>query len=75
MQSLIAINKILKIRIQLFEEIASTNGMTGPVAGNFLRAPYSFSTTDRFLCVFSRCTGEAFPAPLPGVNDAPECQP
>ena len=29
---------------------------------------------DELLCKFTRCMGEPFPAPLPGVNDLPACQ-
>ena len=45
------------------------------VAGTFIRVPYSGAATDQLLCYFSRCQRAPFPAPLPGVNDLPSCQP
>ena len=45
------------------------------VAGNLLRMPYSGLATHRLICRVSRCTRQPFPAPLPGINDWPECQP
>ena len=45
------------------------------VAGTFFLATYSGKPTDQLLCYFSRCQRAPFPAPLPGVNDLPSCQP
>ena len=45
------------------------------VAGTFSKVPYSGAATDQLLCYFSRCQRAPFPAPLPGVNDLPSCQP
>eukprot|EP00092_Neocalanus_flemingeri_P030340 GFUD01032935.1.p1 GENE.GFUD01032935.1~~GFUD01032935.1.p1 ORF type:complete len:255 (+),score=52.84 GFUD01032935.1:13-777(+) len=44
------------------------------VAGNFFFTTYT-RATDEILCYFSKCTGEPFPFPAPGVNDGPDCQP
>ncbi len=40
--------------IQDHNDFARDNGLGEPEAGNFFNARYSFATTDRFLCVFSR---------------------
>ena len=45
------------------------------VAGNFLHVPYSGYATHQIDCRFSKCTKSAWPFPIPGVNDLPECQP
>ena len=42
------------------------------VAGTFFYTTYS-SATDVFLCLGTRCSGDAFPFPIPGVNDLPIC--
>ena len=45
------------------------------VAGNFIQVPYSGIYTKQMLCRFTKCTRTAFPFPIPGVNDLPDCQP
>ncbi|XP_059086677.1 phosphatidylethanolamine-binding protein homolog F40A3.3-like isoform X2 [Tigriopus californicus] len=60
-------------RLQNLSDLVSKYRLGVPTAGNFLRVKYS-STTNKFLCKFSACTGSPFPAPLPGINDSPECQ-
>ena len=45
------------------------------VAGTFFLVPYSGRATEEMLCYYSRCTRGAFPPPIPGVTDRPECQP
>ena len=44
------------------------------VAGNFLLTRGGGSAVDDLLCKFTRCQGEPFPAPIPGVNDGTACQ-
>merc|ERR1712106_1191571 len=55
------------------DDLAQKYGLTLE-AGTFIYSKYSGKTTDDLLCRFTRCTGEAFPAPLPGINDGPACQ-
>ena len=43
------------------------------VAGNFFFTTYNEATND-LLCYFTKCTGEPFPIPVPGINDGPDCQ-
>lgn len=50
------------------------NNLGSPVAGNFFNSRYSGKVTDEILCIYGMCTGNPFPALLPGVNDGPECQ-
>jgi len=45
------------------------------VAGNFLYMPYSGYATHDMVCRISKCTGTAWPFPIPGINDLEECQP
>ena len=65
-------NDGLATRIGDKAALAEEYSLTGPVAGNFLYTVYS-PATDPILCRYTRCTGRPFPAPLPGVNDGPEC--
>jgi len=44
------------------------------VAGNFFFSTYTDASND-LLCYMTKCTGEPFPLPAPGINDGPECQP
>jgi len=44
------------------------------VAGTWFQVPYSGRESDKMNCYFSKCTRAPFPAPLPGVNDGPQCQ-
>ena len=44
------------------------------VAGNFFFSTYTPSATDPILCFFTKCTGESFPIPLPGINDGEDCK-
>ncbi len=61
---------------QNYTEIASMLFLDAvPTAGNFFVVRYSFDTTDRFICIVSRCTGRPFPTLIRGVNDRPECEP
>ena len=43
------------------------------VAGTFFLDTYT-DATDTLLCYMSKCTGEPFPIPAPGINDGPECR-
>ena len=43
------------------------------VAGNFFFSTYT-EVTNSLLCTFTKCTGEPFPFPLPGINDGQECK-
>ena len=61
-------------RIHDYTELATKYGLE-LVAGNFLQCPWSGFHTQQMLCRISRCTREAFPFPMPGVNDLAECQP
>ena len=42
------------------------------VAGNFFFTTYT-KGTNVLLCYTTKCSGEAFPFPVPGINDGPEC--
>ena len=44
-----------------------------PTAGNFFVVRYSFETTDKFLCIVSKCTKSPFPTNIAGVNSGPSC--
>jgi len=44
------------------------------VAGNFFFTTYTPSSTDPILCFMTKCTGEAFPIALPGINDGDDCK-
>ena len=37
--------------------------------------PYSGAATHAMVCRLSKCVGEQWPFPLPGINDLEECQP
>merc|ERR1739844_190447 len=43
------------------------------VAGTFFYTTYT-STTNALLCYYSKCLGEPWPYPAPGMNDGPDCQ-
>merc|ERR1711915_365261 len=62
---------LLRVRITDKKAIAEEHGLE-LVAGTFIYTTYS-SATDVFLCLGTRCGGEAFPFPIPGVNDLPIC--
>ena len=42
------------------------------VAGNFFFTTYT-EATNTLLCYFTKCSGQPFPVPAPGINDGPEC--
>ena len=44
------------------------------VSGTWLLMPYSGAATHAMICRLSRCVGEQWPLPLPGINDLEECQ-
>ena len=44
------------------------------LAGNYLYMPYSGQATHAMVCRISKCTGAAWPFPIPGINDLEECQ-
>ena len=44
------------------------------VAGSWLLMPYSGAATHAMVCRLSKCLGEQWPFPLPGINDLEECQ-
>jgi len=43
------------------------------VAGNFFFTTYT-DASNNLLCYMTKCTGNPFPIPAPGINDGPECQ-
>ena len=45
------------------------------MAGSWLWLPYSGLATHAMVCRLSKCLGEQWPFPLPGINDLEECQP
>merc|ERR1712226_219319 len=65
---------IVSGRIHNYEELSSKYGLQ-LAAGNFLQCPWSGSHTLEMVCRVSKCTREAFPFPIPGVNDLEECKP
>jgi len=65
---------IVSARIHDYEELASKYGLQ-LAAGNYLQCPWSGSHTLEMVCRVSKCTREAFPFPIPGVNDLEECKP
>merc|ERR1712088_1144793 len=65
---------IVSARIHDYMELASKYGLQ-LAAGNYLQCPWSGSHTLEMICRVSKCTREAFPFPMPGVNDLEECQP
>ena len=44
------------------------------VAGTWLLMPYSGTATHAMVCRLSKCLGEQWPFPLPGINDLEECR-
>merc|ERR1712088_321783 len=65
---------IVSARIHDYEALASKYGLE-LAAGNYLQCPWSGSHTLEMVCRVSKCTREAFPFPIPGVNDLEECKP
>merc|ERR1712226_734803 len=65
---------IVSGRIHNYEELSSKYGLQLE-AGNYLQCPWSGSHTLEMVCWVSKCTREAFPFPIPGVNDLEECKP
>merc|ERR1712079_71233 len=65
---------IIEPRIVDYKEIQSKYDLE-LVAGNFLYMPYSGYATHAMVCRISKCTGTAWPFPIPGINDLDECQP
>ena len=60
-------------RIHDYRELATKYALE-LVAGNFIQVPWSGFHTQQMLCMITRCTREAFPFPMPGINDLAECQ-
>merc|ERR1712079_73171 len=65
---------IVTARIHDYRDLANKYGLQLK-AGNYLQCPWSGSHTLEMVCRVSKCTREAFPFPIPGVNDLEECQP
>merc|ERR1712226_620089 len=65
---------IVSARIHDYRDLVSKYGLQLE-AGNYLQCPWSGSHTVEMICRVSKCTKEAFPFPIPGVNDREECQP
>merc|ERR1711936_1030710 len=65
---------IVTARIHDYRDLASKYDLQLK-AGNYLQCPWSGSHTLEMVCRVSKCTREAFPFPIPGVNDLEECQP
>merc|ERR1711994_480032 len=65
---------IVTARIHDYKDLASKYNLQLK-AGNYLQCPWSGSHTLEMVCRVSKCTREAFPFPIPGVNDLEECQP
>ena len=61
-------------RIHDYEELAEKYNLE-LVAGNWLSMPYSGKATHDMVCRISKCLGEVWPFPLPGINDLEECKP
>ena len=62
------------LALQNFADIVSLLFLNAvPTAGNFFVVRYSFETTDKFLCIVSKCTRSPFPTEITGVNDGPKC--
>ena len=61
-------------RIYDYKELAAKYSLE-LVAGNWLSMPYSGSATHDMVCRISKCLGEVWPFPLPGINDLEECKP
>ena len=61
-------------RIHDYRDLATKYGLE-LVAGNFLQVPWSGFHTQQMLCLFTKCTRQAFPFPMSGINDLPECEP
>ena len=64
---------IVSARIHDYRDLVSKYGLQLE-AGNYLQCPWSGSHTVEMICRVSKCTREAFPFPIPGVNDREECQ-
>merc|ERR1711997_1341446 len=65
---------IVSARIHDYRDLVSKYGLQLE-AGNYLQCPWSGSHTVEMICRVSKCTREAFPFPIPGVNDREECHP
>ena len=65
---------IVEPRIVNYRDLMAKYGLE-VVAGSWLYMPYSGYATHAMVCRISRCTGEMWPLPLPGINDLPECLP
>jgi len=65
---------IVDTRIVDYREMESKYNLT-LIAGNYLYMPYSGYATHAMICRLSKCLGEVWPFPLPGINDLQECQP
>ena len=61
-------------RIHDYNELAAKYNLE-LVAGNWLSMPYSGKATHDMVCRISKCLGEVWPFPLPGINDLEECKP
>jgi len=66
---------MLTSRMLNVADLVAKYGLEGPTYGNLFWSKYSPETSNDYLCRYSKCTGFPFPYPLPGINDAPECQP
>merc|ERR1719220_124837 len=64
---------IVSARIHDYRDLVSKYGLQLE-AGNSLQCPWSGSHTVEMICRVSKCTREAFPFPISGVNDREECQ-
>jgi hypothetical protein len=65
---------IVEPRIVDYKEIETKYSLS-LVAGNYLYMPYSGQATHAMICRLSKCLGEQWPFPIPGINDLEECQP
>ena len=65
---------IVEARIVEYKELEAKYSLT-LLAGNYLYMPYSGHATHAMVCRISKCTGQPWPAPIPGINDLAECQP
>jgi len=65
---------IVEPRIVDYRELQAKYGLE-LVAGNYLYMPYSGHATHAMVCRISKCTGQAWPFPIPGINDLEECLP
>jgi len=66
-------NPSIEGRVTDKDGLAEKYGLEGPVAGTFFWTKY-YEGGDYYMCYFTKCTGDEWPFPVPGVTDQPQCQ-